>query len=123
MTVYMLEYDWVELLQEEGANVNTTGTPDNCSYARPTWISQVGNRGERIRSSIRELLKRHGAEDPGNNEDGQMEDDYAPGRDESEICDQTMHPDIGNGHLDYPEQPDTLDALMEAQADPSFFGH
>ncbi|KAF2970253.1 hypothetical protein GQX73_g3256 [Xylaria multiplex] len=103
MAVYMLEYEWVELLLEEGADVNLIGTPDGvipssfddpdphseetkamletvqrttleiCSRAQPTWIDQPGTNAESVKRSIRELLIRHGAEEPIRDED--MEED------------------------------------------------
>ncbi|KAI1359563.1 hypothetical protein F5Y08DRAFT_349542 [Xylaria arbuscula] len=83
LAVYMLEYDWVELLLEEGADVNVTrgGTIvpavtlwddflvqersclEICSDPQPAWLAQPGADESSIRNSIRALLKRHGAEE------------------------------------------------------------
>ncbi|KAI0417641.1 hypothetical protein F5X98DRAFT_386955 [Xylaria grammica] len=94
LAVYMLEYEWVELLLEEGADVDMIGTlngvipssfddPDPeseeartmqevlqlptleiCSQAQPTWINKPGTNAESIRRSVKDLLKRHGAKEP-----------------------------------------------------------
>ncbi|TGJ80343.1 hypothetical protein E0Z10_g8423 [Xylaria hypoxylon] len=94
LAVYMLEYEWVELLLEEGADVNMIGTPDGvipssfdhpdpqsdqtkamqeiiqrtaleiCSQAQPAWIDEPGTNATSVRKNIRKLLERHGAEDP-----------------------------------------------------------
>ncbi|KAK5629633.1 hypothetical protein RRF57_005348 [Xylaria bambusicola] len=99
LAVYMLEYDWIELLLDEGADVNWTRTggvlpscasepgfePESlgeisrrtcleiCSYAQPSWLSEAGVDEVNIRNSIRELLQRHGAEEPC--QDIEMQDD------------------------------------------------
>ncbi|KAJ8120979.1 hypothetical protein ONZ43_g2456 [Nemania bipapillata] len=110
LAVYLLEYEWVELLLDENADVNKIGTPDGvipsrwddpdaqsdearalqaiaqqsvleiCSYAQPDWIRESGSNGEAARESIRELLKRHGAEDRDEGaRDGDMDESMGDG--------------------------------------------
>ncbi|KAI0533148.1 hypothetical protein GGR58DRAFT_521933 [Xylaria digitata] len=123
MAVYMLEYEWVELLLEEGADVNLIGTPDGvipssfddpdphseetmamletvqrttleiCSRAQPTWIDQPGTNATSVRRSIRELLIRHGAEEPIRDQD--MEEDSVLNDHGPEIMDLSMASDNG----------------------------
>ncbi|RWA13845.1 hypothetical protein EKO27_g1241 [Xylaria grammica] len=119
LAVYMLEHEWVELLLEEGADVNMIGTlngvipssfddPDPeseeartmqeilqlptleiCSQAQPTWINKPGTNAESIRRSVKELLKRYGAKEPV--EDDVMEvDSETHNRVESETIDLSM---------------------------------
>ena len=98
LAVYMLDYEWIELLLEEGADVNATGAGnivpsisresgfepkawedisqrtclDICTYAQPPWINDRADQVS-IRNNIKELLKRHGAEEI--DEDIEMHDD------------------------------------------------
>ncbi|KAJ8130544.1 hypothetical protein O1611_g3085 [Lasiodiplodia mahajangana] len=96
LAVYLLEYEWIELLLDENADVNMTGTPGGivpsswnetraaeeidqqpvleiCSFAEPSWIHVRGTNSSRIRDSISELLRRHGAEELIEEEDEDIE--------------------------------------------------
>ncbi|KAI1131556.1 hypothetical protein F5Y10DRAFT_275455 [Nemania abortiva] len=94
LAVYLLEYEWVDLLLEENADVNMIGDPSKvipsswkgsdeagalqaialqsaleiCSDAQPAWVHRSGSNASRARESIRELLRRHGAEEPADQE-------------------------------------------------------
>ncbi|KAI0448038.1 hypothetical protein F4803DRAFT_567666 [Xylaria telfairii] len=84
-----LMYDWVELLLDEGADVNQLATPDGiippgfhddmreigqqkaldiCSFTEPSLAENksggVGNNLDQTRERIKELLIKHGAEEP-----------------------------------------------------------
>ncbi|KAI8947422.1 hypothetical protein F4801DRAFT_605499 [Xylaria longipes] len=132
LAISELAYDWVELLLEEGADVNRLATPDGvipsifddinpkgdeamalrdisqqtaleiCSYTQPSWIQDDRSDENRIRESIIELLKRHGAEESrGETEDESMTDIGVqnPNRGDPETIDLTMMAfDDATGH-------------------------
>lgn len=95
-----LMYDWVELLLDEGADVNRLAASDGivptgfddtmrelsqqkaldiCSFTQPSWaqnrLGGVDKNLDKTRESIKELLRRYGAEEPGGEpEDTSMTD-------------------------------------------------
>ncbi|KAI0460424.1 hypothetical protein F5B21DRAFT_519163 [Xylaria acuta] len=130
LAISELAYDWVELLLDEGADVNRFATPDGvipssfggtnpkydeatlqeigqqtaleiCSWTQPSWIQDSPGDVNKIRESIKVLLKRHGAEETrGETEDESMMDIGLQSHNggEPELIDLTMVVDDTTGH-------------------------
>ncbi|TRX94760.1 hypothetical protein FHL15_004221 [Xylaria flabelliformis] len=122
LAVSELAYDWVELLLDEGADVNQVGTSDGtipssfddtnpkrdeilalreigqqtvldiCSFTQPSWIPQSLSDVNKIRESIRALLKRYGAEESHEGDEDEAMIDVSRNRDEGDsgLIDLTM---------------------------------
>ncbi|KAI0975983.1 hypothetical protein F4678DRAFT_209602 [Xylaria arbuscula] len=122
LAIYKLEYDWIEVLLEEGADIHMTGAPDGaipsifddpdpqasgiqalreigqltalsiCARAEPEWIRRSGTNGERIKTRIGDLLRRHGAEEAINDEGEPIEEDQDRFENGPDVSDVSMNP-------------------------------